>query len=219
MKNLRLLLAALLPAALLLAASYAAGAALAPLVKVDRSATLHPFLDADAYSFHVRNTTQADETGDYAATLALLPGTSAGIAGIDPLGVLFGVLKKADKGRGWTVVDTAAGAGSFSFHAAAGVYQAFVTGLNMTGADVPYRLRVARVTPVPEPKSWALLLLGAGFVVYRTRRARRRPVFARLAARPAAGTARQASAATGPARPTDFPTGLLGPSHPEGAIP
>jgi hypothetical protein len=213
MKDLRLLLAAFLWV------TYgAAGAAQSPLVKVDNNAVLHPLLHHDAYTFHVGTTPQPDETGRYTATLDLPP-TESYATDIDAQGVVFGVEKRVDAGSGWRLIDYAVGPGSFSFYAGAGIYNAFVVGLNRGPGDVPYHLRVVHASPVPEPKSWAMLLLGVGFVVYQVRRRGQSPAFSTRRS-----SALSTSVPTPPATARLTPVSIhkpaeLGPSNTEGATP
>jgi hypothetical protein len=42
-----------------------------------------------------------------------------------------------------------------------------------TSAAAPLRLEARKMSHVPEPEGWAMLLVGAGFVVYQVRRRKR----------------------------------------------
>lgn len=141
----------------------------APVIKVDEYRSLSQLVDHDSYSFTIRSTPAFNEVGDYTASFEFLP-VSPG-AGLPSLvGVVFGILKKEDHGPGWSLVDARFGAGSFSFHAKEGIYKAFVDGINFSGAAAPYHWEIGQVCPVPEPETWALMLLGLGFIVYQVRR-------------------------------------------------
>jgi hypothetical protein len=159
-------------AACLLCATAWAGAAAAPLPKVDATAGISPVFDLDAYAFRIAD----GDSGYYQATLELFetPLKEALPAGMMPPGVsaiAFGIVKQSH-GWGWRLIDFAAGPGSFSFYAGAGLYQALVGGINFSGHEQPYQLRVGAVSAVPEPEPRALLLVGLGFIVYQLRRQR-----------------------------------------------
>lgn len=65
--------------------------------------------------------------------------------------------------------DATATAASFSVNAAQPLAQDF----NFTKVNVPYYLESGRASHVPEPEGWAMMLMGAGFVVYQVRRRKR----------------------------------------------
>lgn len=60
-------------------------------------------------------------------------------------------------------------AGTFSSNSDKSVVQDF----NVTRVRVPYYLVSGRVSHVPEPEGWAMMLLGVGFVFYQVRRRKR----------------------------------------------
>ncbi|MGZ3241902.1 MAG: PEP-CTERM sorting domain-containing protein [Burkholderiaceae bacterium] len=45
--------------------------------------------------------------------------------------------------------------------------------VNYVKANVPYYFESSRMSHVPEPEGWAMMLLGAGFVIFQVRRRRR----------------------------------------------
>jgi hypothetical protein len=158
-------------AACLLCACAWASAAAAPLVKVDAVAGISPVFDLDAYAFRIAD----GDSGYYQATLALLETPlHEALPGLPPSvsAIAFGIVKQTGHGSGWRLIDFGVGPGSFSFYAGAGLYQALVGGFSFSGHEQPYRLRVAAVSAVPEPETWALLLVGLGFIVYQLRRQR-----------------------------------------------
>lgn len=60
-------------------------------------------------------------------------------------------------------------AGSFSSNSG----KSLARDLNFTSVSVPYCLVSGRVSHVPEPEGWAMMLMGAGFVFYQVRRRKR----------------------------------------------
>lgn len=70
---------------------------------------------------------------------------------------------------------TGPGAAAASFSSDAG--RSPSRGLDFIPANTPYYLESGKVSHVPEPEGWAMMLMGAGFVFYQVRRRKnkRRP--------------------------------------------
>lgn len=151
---------------LMIAALICHGAPLAmanttPVIKLDKVAktSFGPHLDSfNAYSFNIQGTPKRREFGN----------TKAG--GTDFTHILFGGFPKEAKGGGRAPIDAVHDAGPFSFYADAGIYKPFVGGYAASKTDISYYCEIAPVTPVPEPETWALMLLGVGLLVYQGRR-------------------------------------------------
>jgi hypothetical protein len=152
-----------LAACLLCATAWASAADL----YVDGS--ISPGFDLDTYSFRLG----AGDSGRH--DLDLFETVRGRVAPPTLPNIVFGLVKETDHGLGWQLIDLGVGAGTLSFYAGAGLYQAFVGGFNFSGHQVPYRLQLASVSAVPEPQSWALLLVGLGCIVYQLRRRRPPP--------------------------------------------
>lgn len=155
-------------AAVVLGVSGLASAA-PPVPKVDVFDSIKPGFDFDIFNFSVSGA----EAGMYRASLDMLPkaGPAADVA--------FAI-----KRQGSSLFDIVAGqfgAGSFNFSATAGNYFAVVLGDNFSFTPAGYHLTVGSISPVPEPETWALLLLGLGLVVYQTARGARNNSVIRVA--------------------------------------
>lgn len=137
--------------------------------KVDVFDSIKPGFDLDIFNFSVSGA----EAGMYHASLDMLPkaGPAADVA--------FAI-----KRQGSSLFDIVAGkfgAGSFDFSATAGNYFAVVLGDNFSFKPARYHLTVDSISPVPEPETWAMLLLGLGLVVYQTARGARNNTVIRVA--------------------------------------
>lgn len=157
-----------LVAAVVLGVSGFASAAV-PVLKVDAYDSIKPGFDFDIFDFSVSGA----EAGMYRASLEMFPkaGRAADVA--------FAI-----KRQGSALFDIVAGqfgAGSFNFDATAGNYFAVVLGDNFSFTPAGYHLTVGGVSPVPEPETWAMLMLGLGFVVYQTARGARKNAAIRIA--------------------------------------
>ena len=155
MKKIQLLLAALI-----LSLSGVASAGV-PIIKLNVTDSIHGLVDYDSFNFSIGN----GEAGLYKATLNLLPKQA------QATDIIFGIEKEGSKL--FNIVGAKIGAGSFSFNATVGKYFAFVVGSNLSHSTLPYHLTVSSISPVPEPRTWAMLMLGMGFVVYQSIRRKR----------------------------------------------
>ena len=142
-------------------AASAAASAASPIVKLDVTDSLKRGLDFDVFNFSISNA----EAGLYSASLNLLPKQGR------PAEVGFAIEKQGSSF--FDIVGLNFGPGSFTFNATAGNYFAVVLGENFSRFKAPYHFEVSSVSPVPEPSTWAMLMLGVGLVAYQGARGRR----------------------------------------------
>jgi len=148
MKKLKMLLAATLLGASGMAA--ATGTTV-----LDQSGTLSGILGLAEYSFNVTS------PGTYDVTFAT---SSKGNSF-----TLAGYLIDENIGGKWVTVDDGT-IGTTSFTASAGKYMAILGDIAFPAKNVNFTIDVTKVpSPVPEPETWAIMLLGIGFVVYQAR--------------------------------------------------
>ena len=97
--------------------------------------------------------------------------TASFTVGSSPLALeLFGVFDAPGYQGPWTKLGDTVGSGSFSFIGGSALqYIAIVEGANLSGSALPYNITVFHTPAVPEPESWAMMLLGIGFVLYQVR--------------------------------------------------
>jgi len=148
MKRLKLLLATML-----LGASGMAAAT--PTTVLDQSGTLSGIVGLATYDFSVSS------PGTYDVTFATSSkGSSLSLAGY---------LIDENIGGKWVSVDDGS-IGTTSFTGTAGKYMAILGDIAFPAKNVNFTIDVTKVpSPVPEPETWAIMLLGIGFVVYQVR--------------------------------------------------
>jgi hypothetical protein len=148
MKKLKLLLATMLLGASGMAA--ATGTTV-----LDQSGTLSGLFSLDSYGFTITS------PGTYDTTFA----TSSTGGGFNLAGY---VIDESIGGKWVTVGD--GGIGTNSFTGSAGKYIAIIGDIAFPAKNVNFTIDVTKVpSPVPEPETWAIMLLGIGFVVYQAR--------------------------------------------------
>jgi hypothetical protein len=148
MKKLKLLLATILLGASGMAA--ATGTTV-----LDQSGTLSGLFSLDSYGFNITS------PGTYDTTFA----TSSKGSGFN----LAGYVIDENVGGKWVTVDDG-GIGTTSFTGSAGKYIAIIGDIAFPAKNVNFTIDVTKVpSPVPEPETWAIMLLGIGFVVYQAR--------------------------------------------------
>jgi hypothetical protein len=147
MKKLKLLLATMLLSASGLAA--ATGTTV-----LDQSGTLSGLFSLDTYGFSITS------PGTYDVTFAdSSKGNGFNLAGYS-----------IDENVGGHWVSVAAGSiGTSSFSGSAGQYLAIIGDVAFPAKNVNFTVDVTKVSPVPEPETWAIMLLGIGFLVYQVR--------------------------------------------------
>ena len=148
MKKLKMLLATLLLGASGMAA--ATGTTV-----LDQSGVLSGFLNLQPYSFDITS------PGTYDVTFATSSqGGGFNLAGFAIDEIVGGKMVTVDGG----------GIGTNSFTATAGSYIALIGDVAFPATNVNFTIDVTKVpSPVPEPETWAIMLLGIGFVIYQTR--------------------------------------------------
>ena len=140
------------------------GLAAASTTVLDVSGKLSGLLDAKTYSFDVT------QNGVYDASFSA---ASSNLAL-----VLFGVFDKV--GSTWVPVNGTVGSGSFDFTATDNTqYKAVVGDINLAANKLNFNINISALgssgpsggttPPVPEPETWAIMLLGIGLVVYQVR--------------------------------------------------
>jgi hypothetical protein len=148
MKKLKMLLAATLLGASGMAA--ATGTTV-----LDQSGTLSGILGLATYDFNISS------PGTYDVTFA----TSSKGNNFN----LAGYLIDENIGGKWVTVDDGS-IGTTSFSGSAGKYMAILGDIAFPAKNVNFTIDVTKVpSPVPEPETWAIMLLGIGFVVYQAR--------------------------------------------------
>ena len=148
MKKLKLLLATMLLGASGMAA--ATGTTV-----LDQSGTLSGLIALSSYGFNISTPGTYDVTF---ATSSKSNNTS-----------LAGFLIDENIGGKWVTVDDGS-VGTNSFSATAGKYFAVIGDIAFPAQNVNFTIDVTKVpSPVPEPETWAIMLLGIGFVVYQAR--------------------------------------------------
>lgn len=80
-----------------------------------------------------------------------------------------GTSAESNSGERAIVVHSYASSASFSSDAG----KPLARNGNINKVSAPYFLQATRVSHVPEPEGWAMMLMGAGFVVYQVRRRKR----------------------------------------------
>jgi hypothetical protein len=132
------------------------GFAAATTTVLDKSGTLNGLFGLDSYTFNV---------------------TSAGLYNVDfidstktkGLFDLAGYVIDERIGGHWVAV-AAGSIGSSTFTATAGKYIAIIGDIAFPAKPLNFTIDVTKVpSPVPEPETWAIMLLGIGFVVYQVR--------------------------------------------------
>ena len=136
------------------------GFASAGTTVLDTSGDLSGLADAKSYGFSITS------AGTYDVSFSdLFKGK-----GLDLIGY---VIEENVKGK-WVTVDTGS-AGSGDFLASAGKYIAVVGDLSLPASKVAFSIDVSKApSPVPEPETWAIMLLGVGFIVYQVRPSKNR---------------------------------------------
>jgi hypothetical protein len=145
---------ALLAAVALSVSGLAAASPTVPVLDVSGSLS-GGFLSSDTFNF------QVSKNGVYEADFT---------AGHSALGVaLFGIFDKV--GGSWKLVGDSVGSGSFDFTGNTQTqYKAVVGDFSLTGHRLPFGINVSAVTPpVPEPETWALMILGIALVAFKAR--------------------------------------------------
>ncbi|HEY8024421.1 MAG TPA: PEP-CTERM sorting domain-containing protein [Burkholderiaceae bacterium] len=147
MKKFKLLLASLLFSL--------SGLACATTTVLDKSGTLSGLFSIDTFAFNIA------QGGLYDVTFA----DSSKSKGF----FLAGYAIDENIGGHWVQV-ALGGVGSSTFTATAGKYLAIIGDVAFPGKKVNFTIDVTKVpSPIPEPETWAIMLLGIGFVVYQVR--------------------------------------------------
>ncbi|MDB5771276.1 MAG: hypothetical protein JWM42_1650 [Burkholderia sp.] len=140
-----------------------------PSAGVDAAPGDHAIFNLDHFP-GVADTERRREGYLYGAPLETVPPKPSNRSSPNEARMLPVPSKTADQDSAWTVLDTRIGSRSFSSHAGAGPYKALDSGSEISDIDTLYQLRAGRLSRVPEPESWALILLGMGFIAYQLRR-------------------------------------------------
>jgi len=122
---------------------------------LDQSGTLSGVLGLATYDF------STSSPGTFDVTFATSSkGNNLSLAGY--------LIDESINGK-WVTVDTGS-IGTTSFTGGAGKYEAILGDISFPAKNVNFTIDVTKVpSPVPEPETWAIMLLGIGFVVYQVR--------------------------------------------------
>ena len=122
---------------------------------LDQSGKLTGMFDLATYDFNITS------AGTYDTTFATASkGNGFNLAGY--------VIDESIGGK-WVTVDSGS-IGTTSFTGSAGRYMAIIGDIAFPANKVNFTIDVTKVpSPVPEPETWAIMLLGIGFVIYQVR--------------------------------------------------